>query len=102
MAQQQVGQSGQKTYRSPQRKLVLFFEKSRNQWKAKCLEAKKALRGMTNRAHWLAQSRDRWKDRASTLARRVQELEAQVTDQQAALETLKKTVTPPMSPPRNS
>ena len=28
--------TNEKTYRSPQRKLVKFFERSRNQWKGNC------------------------------------------------------------------
>jgi chromosome segregation ATPase len=80
----------QKTYRSPQRKLVVFFEKSRTQWKAKCLEAKAALRRIKNRATWLEQSRDQWKARAQALAHRVQELEAQTAKQQHKMNTLKK------------
>jgi len=84
--------SEKKTYRSPQRKLVQFFEKSRNQWKAKCLEAKSNLRRIKNRAHWLAQSRDGWKARARELAQRVQELEAQTVDHQHEIKALKKSL----------
>jgi chromosome segregation ATPase len=79
-----------KTYRSPRRILVRFFEKSRNQWKVKCLEAKAALRRIKSRAKWLEQSRDHWKARAQTLAHRVQELEAQTATQQHDIEALKK------------
>jgi len=35
-----------KTYKSPVRKLARFFEKSRDQWKAKCLEAKATAKGL--------------------------------------------------------
>ena len=79
-----------KVYRSPQHKLVRFFEKSRNQWKAKCLTAKATVRRLKNRAHWLKQSRDAWKNRSQDLARRVRELEAQTLEQQQDIETLKK------------
>jgi hypothetical protein len=80
MTQAQEVPTGQKTYRSPQRILVRFFEKSRNQWKAKCLEAKASLRHFKNRAKWLEQSRDQWKTRAHLLAQRVHELEAQAAE----------------------
>ena len=79
-----------KTYRSPQRILVRFFEKSRDQWKSKCLEAKTALRHFKNRAKWLESSRDQWKTRAQTLAQRVQVLEAQNAEQQRTIERVKK------------
>lgn len=91
-----------KTYRSPQRKLVQFFEKSRNQWKVKCLEAKSNLRRIKNRAHWLAQSRDGWKARARTLAQRVQELKTHTADQQHEIEALKKNLSQSPRPRRRS
>ncbi len=81
-------------YRSPQRKLVVFFEKSRNQWKTNCLEAKSTLRRIKNRAKWLEQSRDQWKARAQALAHRVQELEASTATQQRDIEALKKSHSP--------
>ena len=88
-----------KTYRSPRRILVRFFEKSRNQWKAKCLEAKATLRRVKNRAKWLEQSRDQWKARAQALAHRVQELEAHTVEQQRDIEAAKKNHSP-QSPPQ--
>jgi hypothetical protein len=78
--------------------LVRFFEKSRDQWKAKCVEAKTALRRFKNRAKWLEHSRDQWKARAQALADRVQELEAQTAAQQRDLEAFKKSRAP--QPPR--
>ncbi len=86
--------SEKKAYRSPQRKLVVFFEKSRNQWKTKCLESKATLRRIKNRAKWLEQSRDQWKARAQALAHRVQELEASTATQQHDIEALKKSHSP--------
>lgn len=94
MAQTHTIPSEKTTYRSPQRILVRFFEKSRNQWKVKCLEAKTALRRMKNRAKWLEQSRDQWKARAQALAHRLQELEAQTAKQQHDLEAVKKSRAP--------
>ena len=82
-------------YRSPQRKLVRFFEKSRNQWKAKCRDAKRMVRRLKNRAAWLEHSRDTWKARAVQLRQRVHELEANLAHRDKAAEALKKTVSPP-------
>jgi len=56
-----------KSYQSPLRKLVGFFERSRDQWKAKCRAAKKRLKRLKNRVRFLEQSRDRWKERAKEL-----------------------------------
>ena len=66
-----------KVYTSPQRKLMKFFEKSRNTWKARCLKAQAKLRQVKNRASWLEPSRDTWKARARQMAERVRELEAE-------------------------
>ena len=87
-------------YRSPQRKLVRFFEKSRNQWKAKCRDAKRLVRRLKNRAAWLEHSRDTWKARAMQLRQRVHELEGELAHCDEAGETLKKTgSSPPSMPP---
>ena len=89
--------SDKKTYRSPQRILVRFFEKSRDQWKAKCLEAKATLHRIKNRATWLEHSRDQWKSRAQALAHRVKELEVHTATQDRTIEAVKKNLSP--SPP---
>ena len=89
-------------YRSPRHKLLKFFEQSRNQWKAKCLEAKAALRQVKNRANWLAHSRDTWKLRARDLKDRVRELEAESQRQQAEIAALKKSHSPPPLPQKPS
>ena len=85
-------------YRSPRHKLLKFFEKSRNQWKTKCLEAKATLRQVKNRANWLAHSRDTWKLRAHELKHRVRELEAETRRQQTEIATLKKSQSSPKLP----
>jgi len=54
-------------YKSPQRKLVQFFEKSRDQWKAKAGEAKKTVKSLKNRMGFLARSKEHWKKKAKEL-----------------------------------
>jgi hypothetical protein len=54
-----------KLYRSPQSKLVRFFEKSRNGWKEKCRVAKRKGKALLNNVAALKKSRNGWK----TLAR---------------------------------
>lgn len=80
--------SAPKVYKSPQRKLVRFFEHSRNQWKAKCRKAKALVKYLKTRVRRLEHSREQWKRRAQALegelaqARaRQQTLEAQVTQE---------------------
>lgn len=70
-----------KVYKSPVRKLAWIFEKSRDQWKAKCREAKKMVKYLKNRVRFLEESRDRWKNRA-------QELEAQMKKMESAARKL--------------
>lgn len=86
------------SYRSPQRKLVRFFEKSRNQWKAKCHDAKRMVRRLKNRAAWLEHSRDSWKTKAVQWRQRARELEEELARRDAAGPPLKKILLPP--PPR--
>ena len=74
----QAPASEHKDYSSPQRKLVKFFETSRDKWKVRCLKGQTIIRQLKNRAHWLEQSRDTWKTRARQLAHRVRELEMEM------------------------
>lgn len=53
-----------KVYKSPERKLVRFFEKSRDNWKRKYKEAKKTIRYLKDRLRSLEKSRDYWKEQA--------------------------------------
>ena len=54
-----------KTYRSPQSKLVRFFERSRDGWKEKCQAGKRKAKALLNHVAALKKSRNHWK----TLAR---------------------------------
>ena len=57
----------EKSYKSPIKKLAGFFEKSRDQWKAKYQDAKTKLKRLSNRVGYLEGSRARWKKRAKEL-----------------------------------
>ena len=50
-----------KVYRSPLHKLLNFFKKSRDAWKAKCQAAKRKGKALANNVAALTKSRDRWK-----------------------------------------
>jgi len=67
----------QKIYKSPRRKLVRFFEKSRDQWKAKCLEAKATAKGLKHRIRYLEQSKAEWKTKARELEQELARMTAQ-------------------------
>ena len=54
----------EKKYKSPLKKLVKFFEKSRDKWKEKYFEKKKELKRAKNQINDLKQRKEDWKDRA--------------------------------------
>jgi hypothetical protein len=63
-----------KHYKSPERKLFAFFERSRDKWKSRCLAAKKIIKRKSNEIRFLKGSKARWRERAVTLEREVAEL----------------------------
>ncbi len=86
-----------KSYKSPQRKLVRFFEKSRGQWKAKCLEARTSVKRLSNRMRFLEKGKDCLKDRVRGLEADIATLKAQVRVRDKEIKGLKKNAlrTPP-------
>jgi hypothetical protein len=53
-----------KIYKSPLKKLTVFFEKSRDNWKAKYVEKKIELKRAKNQINDLKHRKESWKDRA--------------------------------------
>ena len=70
------------SYKSPVRKLVTFFERSRDGWKAKCRELKKQLKKEQNQVRAVERSRAAWRKKAEDAARRVEELESELAEVQ--------------------
>lgn len=54
-------------YRSPIRKLMRFFERSRDKWKEKCQKAKRENNSLKVRLAAMTESRNRWKSKAKEL-----------------------------------
>jgi chromosome segregation ATPase len=79
-----------KTYKSPVRKLAHFFEKSRDQWKAKHRRAKASVKRLKNRERFLAQSKEQWKSRVQELEREVARLKAREQVLEKAVDALEK------------
>jgi len=79
-----------KHYKSPQRKLVLFFAKSRDAWKTKCLEAKTAVKRLKNTVRFLESSQEHWKSRVKALERELAQLQARARDREGEIALLKK------------
>ena len=71
-----MNEQAEKTYKSPRRKLVRFFEKSRDQWKAKCLEAKATAKGLKQRIRYLEKSKAEWKAKAKELEQELARMKA--------------------------
>jgi gas vesicle protein len=69
--------SKDKVYKSPVKKLARFFEKSRDQWKAKYSEAKTTIVYLRNRVQSLEKSRDHWKRQAQEATEKLKGYEEQ-------------------------
>ena len=65
------------TYTSPQRKLVVFFAQSRDQWKAKCRGAKAHLKQLKKQVHRGAARRCRDRERLRALVQEVTRWQAE-------------------------
>jgi hypothetical protein len=65
--------SEQKSYKSPAKKLLKFFEKSRDNWKEKYQENKKENKQLKDKIRILKASKQKWKDEAMTLRRQLKQ-----------------------------
>jgi chromosome segregation ATPase len=79
-----------KTYSSPQRKLVKFFERSRNQWKAKAGAAKTVLKRLGTRRRRLERSTADYQQQLVAMQGQVAEWQAKYAQMVRELEALKK------------
>ena len=80
----------EKTYSSPQRKLVKFFERSRNRWKAKVGAAKTVLKRLGTRGRRLERGKADYQDQLAGLQTQVTEWQAKHAQTVRELEALKK------------
>jgi len=67
------------SFKSPTRKLLTFFHRSRDRWKAKCQEAKRVSKLLANQTRAVEKSREQWKQTAEEAQQRVRELERELT-----------------------
>jgi hypothetical protein len=74
-----------KSYRSPTRKLLQFFKRSRDGWKRKRQEAKVLNRRLSNRVRKLEASRDLWKERARRQREELRQLRAELAAEKKAV-----------------
>lgn len=75
-----AAQSKERSYKSPVRKLLRFFQNSRDQWKAKHQELKKQLKKEQNQVRAVEKSRAAWREKAEAAARRIRELERELAE----------------------
>jgi methylphosphotriester-DNA--protein-cysteine methyltransferase len=67
-------------FKSPKRKLVDFFQRSRDGWKRKYQESKRANKKLSNQARATERSRAHWREIAKEAQRRSQELERELEE----------------------
>jgi hypothetical protein len=70
----------QKVFRSPQAKLLRFFERSRNGWKRKCRKAKEDVKRLSNNVAALKRSRSGWKVLARERADEIERLRRELAE----------------------
>jgi hypothetical protein len=68
-------------YRSPISKLLRFFCRSRDKWKAKCKEAKRENKSLKYRLAVMTENRNRWKAEARSSAKILPAEKASVEEQ---------------------
>jgi hypothetical protein len=76
LGESSMNASETKPYKSPRRKLVKFFEKSRNQWKTKCIDAKAVVKKLNNRLRYLEANKNEWKRKAIELEKELARIKA--------------------------
>lgn len=67
-------------FSSPVKKLLRFFKKSRDGWKAKHHELKEKAKLLSNQTRAVEKSRQHWRERAGAAEQRVTELERQMEE----------------------
>ena len=72
-------------YRSPMRKLLRFFERSRDGWKRKRQETGVLTKRLSNRVRKLEASRDLWKQRAKQRQQEIRQLREELADSKKAV-----------------
>ncbi len=83
-----------KEYKSPVRKLLAFFEKSRDGWKAKCAKLKYKAKKLQQRVRYLSARNEELKQRVRELERKLAALQAREQETMEEMEAVKKKSSP--------
>jgi chromosome segregation ATPase len=76
----EVGDQSGTNWRSPLRKLVKFFARSRDRWKAKYLAKKEEYKRMGNQARAVEKSRAMWRETAERAQQQIRRLEQELRE----------------------
>ena len=73
-----------RTFKSPDYKLLPFFHRSRNGWKAKAKERNRQIKQLKNDVAAVRESREKWKAKAQAYESRIAELEIELDEQKSS------------------
>ena len=73
-----------KSYKSPEYKLLPFFHRSRDGWKAKAEDRNLRIKRLKNRVAALEESRRKWKEKARANESRIAELREDIEEQKSS------------------
>jgi hypothetical protein len=73
-----------KTFRSPDYKLLPFFHRSRDGWKVKAQQRNVRIKRLKNEVAAVRESRRKWKEKAQVYESRIAELERDLEEQKGS------------------
>jgi predicted nuclease with TOPRIM domain len=72
-----------KTFRSPDYKLLPFFHRSRDGWKAKAQQRNLRIKRLKNKVAAMRESRWKWREKVRAYESRIAELEKELEEQKS-------------------
>lgn len=85
---QQMSRTAIPRFKSPKRKLISFFENSRDKWKQKTKDAKYQIKLLRKQIKYMEQNKNEYKTVIINQARQIEQMQAEI-------EKLKKNLCPP-------
>jgi len=79
-----------KTFKSPKMKLIRFFERSRNKWKARAKDATYKIKLLTKKIKYLEQNKISQKERINQLESELQKIKDREKQTQNQIDQIKK------------
>ena len=70
----------ERSFKSPVRKLLSFFQKSRDRWKARSHDLKRQLKKEQNQVRAVEKSRGAWREKAKTAMQQIAELQRELAE----------------------